>query len=66
MLKTDDLAAQCLAEQCVKGSGGARDLRKRIRSQIETPVAHHLLAASGPVRLRTVVENGRILISESE
>ena len=66
VLKTDDLAAQCLAEQCVKGSGGARDLRKRIRSQIETPVARHLLAASGPVRLRTVVENGRILISESE
>jgi len=64
-LETDGAAAACLAEQCAKGPGGARELRRRIRGDIETPVAERLLAASGPLRLRTAVEDGKVVIREN-
>ena len=64
-LKTDADTALCLARQCIDGAGGARDLRRRIRSDIETPVAEKLLLASDGLCLRTVVENGKIKIAEN-
>lgn len=64
-LRTDRETAVCLAEQCAKGPGGARDLRRRIRGDIETPVADRLLKANGPIHLRTAVENGKVVVLDN-
>ena len=63
-LKTDGLTARTLAAQCARSPGGARDLRRRIRSDVETPVARLLLEAKGPLHLRTAVEQGRVVVEE--
>ncbi len=57
--------ARWLAEQCAKGRGGARDLRKKIRSEIEAPLAQRILEEEETVRLTAVVENGRVVIREN-
>ena len=51
-----------LARMCLKRSGGAREVRRLIRSQIETPVARNLLEADRGVELRVLVEQGEILV----
>ena len=61
-LQMDGETAACLAEQCFKSPGGARELRRRIRKDIETPVAERLLRSEGQLQLRTCVENGKIVI----
>ena len=64
-LSTDAETASCLARQCAGGSAGARDLRRKIREEVETPVAQRLLTAHGGLRLRTKVEQGKILVVEN-
>ena len=64
-LCTDAETASCLARQCAGGSAGARDLRRKIREEVETPVAQRLLTAHGGLRLRTKVEQGKILVVEN-
>ena len=61
-LKTDGATLDCLATQCAKSAAGARGLRRKIRSDIETPVAERLLTAAGNIKLRTAVEGERILV----
>lgn len=61
-LHTDVQTALWLAEQCAKGRGGARDLRRCIRRAIETPVAQKLLVTQGPVMLHTAVERGELVV----
>ena len=54
--------ADCLAGQCVGSPSGARELRRRIRSDIEAPVAEALLQAEQGLKLQTRTEQGRILV----
>ncbi len=61
-LKTDPATLDCLAAQCAKSAAGARGLRQRIRSDIETPVAERLLCAAGGIRLKTAVEGERVVV----
>ena len=58
-------AAGWLAQECAKGRGGARDLRRKIRSEIETPAARRLLISKGELQLKAVVENGRLSLVET-
>ena len=64
VLQTDRAAACLLASACLGAVGGARELRRKIRSQVETPVAQRLLTSSEHVRLKTVVENGTLLVMD--
>ena len=64
-LQTDEEAAHWLARQCAGGKGGARDLRRAIRREIETPLARKLLTAEGPISLKTAVEREQLLLLES-
>ena len=64
-LQTDAATAGFLAGQCVKSPGGARDLRRAIRREIETPVAQRLLTAAGGLCLRTAVEQGKLVLVEN-
>ena len=61
-LHTDRETASWLAAQCAKSAAGARELRRKIRREIETPLAERLLNAAGPLQLNTVVENGSLLV----
>ncbi len=61
-LTLDDGTAPCLAGQCRRGTGGARDIRRVIRTQIEAPVAQRLLEAGARTALRTAVEDGRVVV----
>ena len=54
--------ARWLAEQCVKGQSGARELRKKIRSEIEAPLAQKMLETAEKVRLTAVVEEGNVVM----
>ena len=63
-LQMEDETAAYLAAQCMGCSGGARELRKRIRNQIETPVAQRLLSSVETVKLRVVVENDMLSVVE--
>lgn len=62
-LRTEGAAA-FLADCCAGGNGGARDLRRRIRRDVEGPAAERLLAASGSLSLCTAVENGKLVLVE--
>ena len=62
-LRTDGAAA-FLAGCCSGGRAGARDLRRRIRRDVEGPAAQRLLEASGELRLHTTVEDGRLVLVE--
>lgn len=64
-LQTSPAAARWLAERCLGGKGGARDLRRAIRQEIEAPLARKLLTAEGPVSLKTAVEQERLLLLEA-
>ena len=64
-LQTDAATAGFLAGQCVKSPGGARELRRAIRREIETPVAQRLLTAAGGLCLRTAVEQGKLVLVEN-
>ena len=57
--------AACLAAQCAKGPGGARDIRRAIRADIEAPVADRLLRAEDRLCLCTAVEDGRVVVKET-
>lgn len=61
-LQTDAATAGFLAGQCVKSPGGARDLRRAIRREIETPVAQRLLTNTGGLSLKTTVEQGKLVL----
>lgn len=64
-LRLDAAAAACLARRCAGEKGGARDLRRRIRRDIEGPAAQRLLVAKGPLHLLVQAgENGLILVEE--
>lgn len=62
-LRTDGAAA-FLAGCCAGGGSGARDLRRRIRRDVEGPAAERLLEASGELTLHTAVEDGRLVLVE--
>ncbi len=64
-LSAGDDAVRWLAEQCAKGQGGARDLRRKIRSEIETPAARRMLTAQGDLHLQAVVEDGKLQLVEA-
>ena len=51
-LSVEANVAPWLARQCAGEKGGARDLRRKIRSQIENPAAGKLLQAQGMVFLK--------------
>ena len=57
--------AACLAAQCAKGPGGARDIRRAIRADIEAPVADRLLRAEDRLCLCTAVEDARVVVKET-
>ena len=59
-LQTDEATAAYLARCCCGRSGGAREIRRMIRNLIETPAAELLLAASGELKLQTVIEDGNL------
>lgn len=61
-LTLDENTAPCLAGQCFRGTGGARDIRRAIRSQIEAPVAEQLLTSGERAQLRTAVKDGRVVV----
>jgi len=61
-LQTDIQTAEYLAECCFAGKAGARELRRRIRSEVEAPLAQQLLHASGRLQLKTVVKDRRITL----
>lgn len=61
-LQLDPAAADCLADICTGEEGGARALRRQIRTRIEAPAAQLLLEADGPVRLQVQIQNGSILV----
>ena len=63
-LYVDDAVSSWLARQCAGGKGGARDLRRQIRANIESPAAQRLLMAKGPVRLRVQVEGEGLCLAE--
>ena len=63
-LQTDQAAAEFLASVCRKHPGGARQVRRKIRTLIETPVAQRLLTAQTPVFLHTAVRQGELLVEE--
>jgi len=63
-LKTDPQTQAYLARACMKGTGGAREIRRMIRGQIETPVAEKLLACGTKLRLRTAVDCGSVVVLE--
>lgn len=65
-LTTGGETARWLAERCAAGQGGARDLRRRIRGDIETPVAQRLLATNHPLSLSTAIEQGKLVIREGD
>ena len=56
--------ARWLASQCVNGRGGARDLRRMIRSEIEAPLAQQLLQASAKNKIRVTVEQGKLTLTD--
>ena len=57
--------ARWLAEQCMGKGGGARDLRRKIRSELEAPLAQCLLEASGKLKMRVQAERDKLaLIAE--
>ena len=62
-LTIEETVARWIAEQCAEGRGGARDLRRKIRSDIETPVAQMLLSSCGKIRVRVGVEQGKLALS---
>jgi len=51
-----------MASKCAAGQGGARDLRRVIRGEIEAPLAQLLLKASGKIRIHTAVEQGKLVL----
>lgn len=57
--------AEWLAERCAKGQSGAREVRKKIRSEIEAPLAQRILEAEGKICLTAAVEQGSIVIRET-
>ena len=57
--------AQWLAEKCVRGQGGARELRKKIRSEIEAPLAQRILETEEKVRLTAAVEQGKVVVQKN-
>ncbi len=63
-LKTDKAAADWLAKQCAGGAGGARDLRRRIRRELEAPLAQRLLKQGSSLKLRTEVNGECLLLVE--
>lgn len=63
-LRVEREAARWLADCCARGQGGARDLRRRIRDDIETPVSQKLLEANSPLAVRIAVEEGRLLVEQ--
>lgn len=64
-LRAEEETVRWLARQCVRGKGGARDLRRRIRRDIEAPVAQRLLAAKDTLHLQVRTgENGLYLEEE--
>lgn len=65
-LTTGGETARWLAERCAAGQGGARDLRRRIRGDIETPVALRLLTTNHPLSLSTAIEQGKLVIREGD
>lgn len=61
-LVPDEKTAPWIAARAAKGRGGARDLRKVIRREIEAKVAEQLLTAEGPVRLHVMVEEDQLRV----
>jgi ATP-dependent Clp protease ATP-binding subunit ClpA len=59
-----DGAAEFLAQNCADGRAGARELRRRIRRDVEGPAAEKLLLARGGLRLRTAVCDGELVLVE--
>ena len=64
VLKVDAAAVEYLADHCLKRAGGAREVRRMIRSRIETPVAQILLTAERGVTLHTVVDGEDLLVRQ--
>lgn len=64
-LQTDRETAAYLAETCLQGEGGAREVRRLIRSTIETAVAEKLLCARGELKLHTRVKEGVLSVQEN-
>ena len=58
--------ARWLASRCVNGRGGARDLRRMIRSEIEGPLAQRLLQASAKLKIRVTVGQGKLTLNDKE
>lgn len=59
-----DGAAEFLAQHCADGRAGARELRRRIRRDVEGPAAERLLQAKDRLRLRTAVRDGELVLVE--
>lgn len=65
-LKSDTEAAACLAGQCFGKPGGARELRRRIRREVEAPLAEWCLKKEGSLRLITAVREGKLVLEEEK
>ncbi len=64
-LHTDETTARWLAARCAGGKGGARELRRQIRNEIEAPLAQRLLTATNRLYLQIRIgENGLYLMEE--
>ena len=64
LLEAGEETAAWLAASCARGQGGARDLRRTIRSTIEGPAARKLLQASGLLKLRTAIRGSDLILVE--
>ncbi len=63
-LRVDETAASWLADQCLRGKGGARDLRRKIRTLIEAPAAQKLLTDGTPMSLQVTVRGEELELVE--
>ena len=58
-------AARCLAARCRKKSGGAREIRHLIQTEIENPLARCILSAeTPPERVQVCVSGGELIVTQ--
>jgi len=63
-LQTDECTAAFLAGRCLRQPGGAREVRRLIRTMIEAPVAEKLLTGNKDLHLYTAVEQETLQVLE--
>ena len=63
-LHVDGAAVSYLARQCSRGKGGARELRRQIRKEIEGPAAQRLLTAKEGMHLQVQVGEKGLFLAE--